>query len=656
MNEENKAWLDKLHYEKDKQQGNLEVAYSFLDKEKTPKWSKWRKYLDAQSDEKFLSKVNNRTILPNEIVLDIEEPEKFNGILEQVKRDFEFYSAYKTGSKGYHIHLWFNRDLSCDEKKAVIKKYQTDEQKAGDRCMIALENCPHWKTGSPKILIEEKKGFNLLKIEKEMEKGKVEISPEILEKFKSPNLLNEIKSELDKTHIEDDNLKMTGFFVGISGLQKNPKKRMSMALTGDSSVGKDNLIRTILNHMPDETYLFLTSATQPALEDEAIYTPIIAVSEINIFREGGANKNILELVKQRTEGGTSAIKKDAETQFKTTKKERTEQGSVFYGTTDAERNNESETRFIFGHVEANEKKIIKVNLDTISKFSEIDKLLEFGKQKDSWLKQGISKIRQDFYDCEIIIPYANVLLESINGLSIIDNTSPRSMRDLKRLLSLTSAVAFLFSYQRKVVEYGEIKILVSEPEDLINTIKYAREFFNETYSGMDKRLNAVLEFIDSGFGEWVARDSIQRHLKVSLNTMKGWISNLESEGLIEGTKGCDLNFKENSKNYDGNKIYLKRCQKGVKKMLIRCEENELRTLLEKEKVSIDDTLKQLLQGKSKVSRVSEGIEEEKNNENLPKNNENLPKNSEIDTFELTPLDIDFSKSGIKETLEDSKNE
>ena len=65
MNEENKAWLDKLHYEKDKQQGNLEVAYSFLDKEKTPKWSKWRKYLDAQSDEKFLSKVNNRTILPN---------------------------------------------------------------------------------------------------------------------------------------------------------------------------------------------------------------------------------------------------------------------------------------------------------------------------------------------------------------------------------------------------------------------------------------------------------------------------------------------------------------------------------------------------------------------------------------------------------------
>jgi len=155
-----KSWLDKLHYDFDKQRGNLEVAQAFLDKEKNPKWSKWKKYLEAQGDEKFLSKVNNRTILPNEVVLDIEDTEKFSEIHEKVKKDFKFYSVYKTGSRGYHIHLWFDQDLTNEEKGAVIEEYKTDKQKAGKKCLIALENCPHWKTGNLKTILEENSGFN----------------------------------------------------------------------------------------------------------------------------------------------------------------------------------------------------------------------------------------------------------------------------------------------------------------------------------------------------------------------------------------------------------------------------------------------------------------------------------------------------------------
>ena len=155
-----KTQFDKLHYEKDKQQGNLELAFAFKDNEGNPKWSKWRKYLDVQSDEKFLEKANNRRILPNEIVIDIEEPERFDELLKQVKKDFQFYSAYFTGSKGYHIHLWFDEPLTPEEKKTIIEKYGADLQKATDKCMIALENCPHWKTGKPKTLIESNEGVN----------------------------------------------------------------------------------------------------------------------------------------------------------------------------------------------------------------------------------------------------------------------------------------------------------------------------------------------------------------------------------------------------------------------------------------------------------------------------------------------------------------
>lgn len=162
-----KAWLDKLHYQIDRQQGNLELAY--LDNENPKKNTKWKKYLDVQSDDKFIEKANNRSILSNEIILDVEDPEKFPTILEQVKKDFEFYSASKTGSRGYHIRLWFTDKLSSDEKRIIIRRYGADEQKATERCLIALDgcDCPHWKTGKPKTLIEEKEGINEFSKERE---------------------------------------------------------------------------------------------------------------------------------------------------------------------------------------------------------------------------------------------------------------------------------------------------------------------------------------------------------------------------------------------------------------------------------------------------------------------------------------------------------
>jgi len=153
-----KQWLDKLYYEIGKQQFNFELCC--LTKEGSK--SKWKKYLDVQSDEKFLEKANNRSIFPNEVAIDLEDPKLFVPVFEKIKRDFKFYSAYKTGSRGYHINLFFDKELDPKQKLIIIKKYAGDTQKASKRCMLALENCPHWKTGNPKELIEENFGYNAL--------------------------------------------------------------------------------------------------------------------------------------------------------------------------------------------------------------------------------------------------------------------------------------------------------------------------------------------------------------------------------------------------------------------------------------------------------------------------------------------------------------
>ena len=152
-----KEWLDKLYYDYGKQQYDFELCGMFK-KGKDVIVSKWKKYseivmpLDSNQSEQ-LWKINNRTILPNEIVLDIENPKMYPAIFnELMKRGFKFL-AYKTGSKGYHIHIFFRKGFQEISKTYFINKFGADVLKAGKRTMIALEFCPHWKTGKPKELV-----------------------------------------------------------------------------------------------------------------------------------------------------------------------------------------------------------------------------------------------------------------------------------------------------------------------------------------------------------------------------------------------------------------------------------------------------------------------------------------------------------------------
>jgi len=165
-----KEILDNLFYNIGKQNFNFELTHLELDPAKNHKWRKYSELCFDSEDSKnqwFVDQANNRTILGNEIVLDLEEPERFDEVLTGVKKEFKYYSAYKTGSRGNHIHLFFNRKIESYEKLKIIKNFKCDEQKATDRCMIALELSPHWKTGNPKELIEESKGMNSLIVEKE---------------------------------------------------------------------------------------------------------------------------------------------------------------------------------------------------------------------------------------------------------------------------------------------------------------------------------------------------------------------------------------------------------------------------------------------------------------------------------------------------------
>jgi len=172
-----KAFLDNLFYNLGKQNYNFYVAGTFLQKDGTIGFSKWKTYMEAVSiidfdgscssdwkKQKFFEQINQRQILPFEIVLDVEEREQIKPIILILKNlksiNVNEYFIYETGSRGYHIHIFMNENInerfSEEEKLFLIKKFGTDTQKCSDKTLIALENCPHWKTGKIKKQISEK--------------------------------------------------------------------------------------------------------------------------------------------------------------------------------------------------------------------------------------------------------------------------------------------------------------------------------------------------------------------------------------------------------------------------------------------------------------------------------------------------------------------
>lgn len=152
-----KEWLDYLFYKIGKQKYDFRLN-GLIKTEDGAKSTKWKRYseicftINPWEDYK-IEWVNNRDILPIEVVIDLEDA----NLLEVVKKklienEIKPFYIFSTGSRGYHIHIFYGRELTQKEKLAIIKYFYGDEQKAGKTC-IALEYAKHWKSGKEKELI-----------------------------------------------------------------------------------------------------------------------------------------------------------------------------------------------------------------------------------------------------------------------------------------------------------------------------------------------------------------------------------------------------------------------------------------------------------------------------------------------------------------------
>ncbi len=358
------------------------------------------------------------------------------------------------------------------------------------------------------------------------------------ERFKDPNLLKYISDELQQDHIGDYREVLATFLVAATSCMPLQEDRMSIALKGNSAAGKDNCAKAVLKHIPDA--LKLTGATKAVLEDDIENYDLVWYSEVNMHRENGANKDIVETIKQLTEGGIHVMKKDRETNFATVKDSIQEQKTVIYGTTESDTDDELSTRFIMVTILSDEEKNRRVNKKTLEMFSDIGRAEKLEKDT-SWVQEGLKDLKK--VGAYVVIPYAN-MIATIKGMDLMDSKVDRTKRDMKRLMAFTCAISWIHQLQRKTTTHNGRRVVLSEPVDFINALEITRRFFIQTSKQYDARLQTILDIMDNQKVKpfetavdgkpWYNRADIQTMMGVSKNTIKDWFAKLSDLGEIQG--------------------------------------------------------------------------------------------------------------------------
>jgi len=363
-------------------------------------------------------------------------------------------------------------------------------------------------------------------------------------RFKNEDLLVHIRDELDKDHKLDEKEKLALFIVGVSGFLPTHKNHVSVAIKGDSSSGKDNLMDTVLKHLPRESALKVTRATRSMIEARINTLKVLALSELNKERDG-ANADLTETYKALAEGGGVIWKRDPITSEELEIK--TEQKTIFYATTETYSDEELETRYVVIPVSGSREKNETVIRDALEKATR-PQLSE--NAVESWIAESIRALKP----LQVVIPYAELILEPFKDEKgrerrALDLVKERSKRDAKRLLSLTQAVAWLHQEQRTIQEINGFECIIAEPCDFLAAFYLFEGFFELTYSGLDHRMLRLIEAIRSSEGkhadeisklgfdvdkaDWVLRHIIQHELNIqSTNTIKARTDALRDMDLI----------------------------------------------------------------------------------------------------------------------------
>lgn len=348
---------------------------------------------------------------------------------------------------------------------------------------------------------------------------------ETIDTFKHPELLHHIWKELDSDHVGDDRVKMLAFLC-VATAYMRPEYRVSFTVRGNSTAGKDNLLRAVLKHTDRNVIGRFTAQTDKWLTRQMDRFGGLSVGELNLQRKGGANQNVIEYLKAAIEGGIryGFLDKDEHGKIVSAETE-VPQMMIAFTSTEIAQDDELSTRVLSIPVDGSEAQTRAV----INRIVEADDFAD-AEESQSWIMCGLGML--DGY-AAVVVPKE---IKKVLG-DRADVKDVRARRDYKRLIAIIRASAWVHQLQRP--RMGSAVVAVAA--DVAHALHALGDVLDQTYTGVEPRLQRIIDVMseltleyDDG---WVPRQKLCERLGIrGKHRQKDAFRELEAQLIIRGRK------------------------------------------------------------------------------------------------------------------------
>lgn len=410
---------------------------------------------------------------------------------------------YLYADRNYPSRIWMDNDEGKTLLPETVFKnnwYESAQQRDKLSRMIAREMCnslnPEYYDINPKFLQEASHRFVMgfakeiidfesekkEKVEKNNDKGKInyyEVDTKVREFLESPDLLEKILEHIHTNLVGETANALITFFTCLSTKSSDPQ---NLKFSGDASTGKTKIVTSVVWLFADRVVLAgamskksLVHKAPTKKENEKHIVDLDG--KILVILEEENSKEFLDEIKPILSHDAWEIQYEIVEGSGKGHKTKTVilRGFPAYigVSTETMRKEEQSTRTWTTAPIMSPEKYGAVNLDTAMR-----KMYPFKYEQNNEHLEVIQKAIKSLRKINVINPFAGDIENNF------PHNEPRSMRDLKRLLSFIDCSAILHQYQRpKLIIDGE-EYIVATVDDYKIGISLAETMMNATFSGI----------------------------------------------------------------------------------------------------------------------------------------------------------------------------
>jgi DNA primase len=364
----------------------------------------------------------------------------------------------------------------------------------------------------------------------------------------SPNLMNRIQQDIGKTGIVGEEInRLLAYVVATSRKLSNPLHLYSMGSTG---LGKTYLQHCILNLIPEEDRIQLTTLTDSSLDyftKEELDSKILAIEDLGLvsndvlakIRELQTSQRLTKSFVNRSESGeVNTIVRSVEAKV-----------SVFGTTTKVSLYEDNVNRALVIHPDMSEKQ--QQAITEYMKLKAANKVDTDGQNKYIDLLQNIQRVLAPI---KVVNPFATSL--------ILPSTVTAPLRTMNIYLSLIEAITFLNQFRREIkTDKGGLKYIESTQEDIEWANKLIRDTLFAKSDDLSPSVRSFLEGIKKygKKGESFTSKELKSHFRITSPTLVRYLRELLSKEYItaSGNKYKGLQYTlRTDEDYDRIKSEL----------------------------------------------------------------------------------------------------